>query len=236
MLSTSERKKLKFTKALLPSFSSDLKKYDELYQLYCQEGYTKELCNGFAEVFVDDCKKPAAEDIILAASLYSKIFDYKNTDFYLGMLDDKKMNSDDRYSYCLEKLSVMSKLKQWRDAEDFRTENINFLQTHAQKKKTSQELADLYIVLALVDCAAKNYAEAFKLLNFGYKPKGKNDIKLMQILVTAIYIYACAEDSEGVEAAVQNAKSCLKLFDSFEFEWSKAYYENLIQSASEGII
>ncbi|MBE6855946.1 MAG: hypothetical protein IJO99_01270 [Ruminococcus sp.] len=236
MLSTSERKKLKFTKALLPSFSSDLKKYDELYQQYCQFGYTKGLCDEFATVFVDDCKKPATEDVILAASLYSKIFDYNNTEFYLDMLEEKKMGSDDRYSYCLEKLAILSKQKNWRDAEDFRTENINFIQTHAQKKKTTQEQADMYIVLALVDCAAKKYAEAFKLLNFGYKPKGRNDVKLLQILVTAVYIYACAGDEDGVAAAVENAKSCLKLFDHFEFDWSKEYYENLIQSASEGII
>lgn len=236
MLSTSERKKMKFSKALLPSFGADLKKYNEVYQLYCRDGYTKELCDMFADVFVDTCKKPAADDIIQAASLYGRIYDYKNAEFYLDMLLDKKMSSEDRYDYCLERLSVTSKLNRWRDAEEFRTDNINFIQTYMQKKKTIYEQVDMYIALALVDCAAKHYSDAFRLLNFGYKPKGKNDDKLLSILVTAVYIYAVSDDDENLKIAVENANSCLKLFSSFEFEWSKAYYEKKIQDASKGII
>lgn len=236
MLSTSERKKMKFGKSLTLSFGSDLKKYDEIYQMYCAEGYTKELCDMFADVFVDGCKKPAADDIILAASLYGKIYDYKNSEFYLDMLTDKKLGSEDRYDYCLERLSAASKLAHWRDAEDFRTENINFIQTYMQKKKTTAEQVDMYIALALVDCSAKHYTDAFRLLNFGYKPKGKNDEKLLSILTAAVYIYAAAEDEENVELAVNNARSCLKLFNNFEFDWVKDYYEKRIENAAKGLL
>lgn len=236
MLSTSERKKIRLGKALLSSFGSDLKKYDEIYQMYCREGYTKELCDIYADVFVDTCKKPAADDIIQAASLYGKIYDYKNSDFYLDMLSDKKMSGEDRYDYCLEKLSTMSKLNQWRDAEDFRTENINFIQTYMQKKKTTPQQVDMYIALALVDCAAKHYSDAFRLLNFGYKPKGKNDDKLLSILVAGVYIYAAAGDEENLSMAVDNARSCLKLFNSFEFDWTKDYLEKRIENAANGLL
>lgn len=236
MISTSERKKIRFAKALLPSFGSDLKKYDELYQLFCRDGYTKELCDAYADTFVDNCKKPAADDIIQAASLYDKIYDYKSAEFYLDMLTEKKMSSEDRYDYCLEVLAVTSKLKRWRDAEDFRTDNINFIQTYMQKKKTAQEQVDMYLALALVDCAAKRYTDAFRLLNYGYKPKGKNDEKLLSILLTAVYIYAAAGDEESLEMAVENARSCLKLFSDFEFAWKKDYLEKRIQDAANGLI
>lgn len=235
MLSTSERKKNRFARSLLPSFNSEIKKYDEAYQLYCQNGYSKELCELFGDYFVNDTKKPAVDDIILLASLYDKIHDYKSADFYLDMLAEKKLSSEDRYSYCVGMLNTTSKLNRWRDAEDFRTENINFIQTYMQKK-TMQQQADMYMALALADCAAKNYSGAFRILNFGYKPHGKNDEKLLEILTTAVYIYACQGDEENIGVAVDNAKSCLKLFSEFEFDWSKDYLDKRIDDAANGII
>lgn len=236
MLSTSERKKIRFTKALLPSFGADVKKYDELYRTFCSSGYTKELCDAYAEAFVDNVKKPAADDIIQTARLYRKIRDYKNADFYLDMLEGKKLSSDERFEYCLEKLRTSSALGRWRDAEDFRTENINFIQIHMDKKKSVEEQVGMYIALALADCAAKRYADAFRLLNFGYKPKGKNDEKLLDIFTAAVYIYAAAGAEDGLEGAVSNAKSCLKLFSSFKYDWLKDYYEQRIEAAASGKI
>lgn len=235
MLSTSERKKNRFARSLLPSFNSEIKKYDEVYQLYCQGGYSKELCELFSDYFVNDIKKPAVDDIILLASLYDKIHDYKSADFYLDMLSDKKLSSEDRYNYCIGVLNTSSKLNRWRDAEDFRTDNINFIQTYMQKK-TKQQQADMYMALAITDCAAKHYTDAFRILNFGYKPQGKNDVKLLDILTTAVYIYAREGDEENVSIAVDNARSCLKLFSSFEFDWCKEYYEKRISDAANGII
>lgn len=236
MLSTTERKKKNAVKKLLPSFNAEIKKYDEIYQMYCQNGYSKELCSSFAEAFVDNLKKPANDDVILAASLYNKIYDYKSADFYLDMLMEKKLGGDEKFRFCCEKLSTVSRLGHWRDAEDFRTENINFIQTYMDKKVSSAEQVDMYIALALVDCASKRYSDAFRLLNFGYKPKGKNDVKLLDILLTAVYIYAKSGDEANLNAAVSNARSCLKLFNGFDFEWSKAYFEKRIEDAANGLI
>ncbi len=235
MLSTSERKKNRFARSLLPSFNAEMKKYDEVYQLYCDSGYTKELCDLFGDYFVNEVKKPAADDIILLASLYDKIHDNKSADFYLDMLSEKKLSSEDRYNYCIGMLNTNSKLKRWRDAEDFRTDNINFIQTYMQKKPMPQQ-ADMYMALALADCSAKHYSDAFRILNFGYKPQGKNDEKLLEILTTAVYIYACDGDEENIAVAVENAKSCLKLFSHFEFGWCKEYFEKRIDDAASGII
>ncbi len=236
MLSTSERKKIRFTKALMPSFGSDTKKYDEIYQQFCREGYTKDLCENYADAFVDNVKKPAADDVIQLASLYRKLNDYKNSEFYLETLANKKLASDDRFHYCLGMLKTMSVLGNWRDAEDFRTDNINFIQTYAAKQKGNAADVRMNITLALVDCAGKHYSEAFKLLNFGYKPKGKNDLNLLRIFTAAVYIYSKAGDEEALAGAVETAKGCLRLFDEFPFEWSKAHYEKKIENAANGII
>lgn len=235
MLSTSERKKNRFAKSLLPSFNAEMKKYDEVYQLFCQYGYTKELCDLYSDYFVNDIKKPAPDDIIQLASLYDKIHDNKSADFYLDMLAEKKLSSEDRYNYCIAVLNTSSKLRRWRDAEDFRTENINFIQTYMQKKTMPQQ-ADMYMALALADCAAKDYSNAFKLLNFGYKPQGKNDETLLAIMTTAVYIYACAGDEDGITAAIENACSCLKLFSEFKFDWCESYFAQRINDAANGII
>lgn len=235
MLSTSERKKNKFAKSLFPSFNAEIKKYDEIYQLYCQSGYTKEICELYADYFINEAKKPSPDDIIQTAFMYDRIHDNKSADFYLDMLSGKKLSSEDRYNYCIGMLNTQSKLNRWRDAEDFRTENINFIQTYMQKKTMPQQ-ADMYMALALTDCAAKDYAHAMKILNFGYKPQGKNDPKLLDILTTAVYIYACEGDKDNIDAALDNANSCLKIFSDFEFDWCRDYYAKRITDAAEKII
>lgn len=236
MLSPSERKKsISFAKALMPSFGAEMKKYEEVYADYSSSGYTKELCEHYADLFVNDVKKPHAEDIVQVASLYDRIHDSKSAGFYLDMLMDRKLSGDEKFGFCIEVLKAKSKLGQWRDADDFRTENINFLQNYVQKHN-ERKLAEMYMTLALVDCAAKRYNDAFKLLRFGYKPHGRNDVTLLEMLITAVYICACSGDTDGLEQAVVNTHSCLKLFSEFEFGWSKAYYENCIEEAARGIL
>lgn len=235
MISPSERKKSNFAKSLRPSFGAEMKKYEELYAAFTNDGYTKELCEEYADAFINNAKKPAADDIIQLAGLYDKIYDSKSASFYLDMLAEKKLSGDEKFAYCIEMLKTKSKLGRWRDAEDFRTENINFMQNFAQKKPISQQ-ADMYIALALTDCAAKRYRDAFKLMKFGYKPQGRNDTKLLEIMITGVYLIACSGETEGLDAAVESAHACLKLFNEFEFRWSKNYYLSCIDKAAEGII
>lgn len=94
----------------------------------------------------------------------------------------------------------------------------------------------MYLALALTDCAAKHYTQAFRLMKFGYKPHGRNDTTLLEIFITVVYIFACSGDSEGLEDALGNARSCLKLFSGFEFPWMQQYYEQRIEDASNKII
>ena len=132
-------------------------------------------------------------------------------------------------------LSTISKIGNWRDAEEFRTLNISFLQKYCEKACLKRQ-AKLYISLALADCAAKNYREALKLLKFGYKPQGRNDAMLLEIMITAVYIFAKADDIEGLEGALENANSCLRLFKDFDFSWQEEYYHKRIRDASQGIL
>lgn len=235
MLSPAERKRNNFARSLLPGYGAEHTKYEQLYQLYSKSGYTKELCESYVDLFINDTKKPAAEDIVTVAELYDGIHDLKTAKFYLDMLEDRKLSGIEKYNYCIESLKVKSKLGQWRDAVDFRTENINFLQNFSQKRNP-QEQADMFIALSLTDCASKHYPEAFKLLRFGYKPHGRNDETLLEIFITGVYIFAKSGDTAGVEEAVANSHACLKLFKEFKFSWIKDYYEKRIAEAAEGIL
>ena len=235
MLSPLERKKCKSLAKSILSSNADTKKYEEIYLDFANNGYTEELCEEYANSFVNNIKKPLPEDVIQLASLYDRIHDYKSAGFYLEVCDDLKMNNDERFAYCVERLKNASKLGHWHNAADFRTANISFIQNYV-KKKPPQALADMYISLALVDCAAKNYDDAFKLLRFGYKPTGRNDTKLLEILITGVYICACSQDTDSLSDAVNNANSCLKLFSEFEFPWKKEYYENRIRDAANGVL
>ena len=73
-------------------------------------------------------------------------------------------------------------------------------------------------------------------MNFGYKPQGKNDTKLLEIMITGVYLYAQSGDDDGLESAISSAKACLKLFSEFEFSWSREYYKQCIRDASMGIL
>ncbi len=216
-------------------FGADMKKYEEVYSIYAASGYTKELCEAYASAFVDDVKKPSNFDIVETARLYDRIHDSKMVEFYLSMLSDKKISGDDKFYYCIETLKNMSKQGHWRDAEDFRTENINFMQKHSEKV-SMKRTADMYIALALADCAAKKYDQAMRLITgFGYKP-GKNDTKLLEMLITTVYIYAKKGDNEALEGAIANAKGGLKLITEPEFPWSVDYYEKCIDEAANGVL
>ncbi len=231
-----ERKKGVFAKALRSGGNAETKRYMELYNEFYNSGYSRELAENYADAFVNEHKKPLAEDIIQTAKLFDRIRDLSSTEFYLDMLKDKKLSNEDKFIYCIEMLKNKSKLGHWRDAEDFRTENINFMQNYSEKVDMKQR-ADMYIALALVDCATKHYTQGFKLLmNFGYKPQGRNDVKLLEILITGIYICSKTGDQESVDNAVENAHAAMKLFTEYECPWTKAFYEKLIEDAAQGII
>ena len=164
MLSPMERKKIGFP--LLASSTAELKKYVDVYSLFVESGYTRELCDAYSDAFIDNAKKPAPFDILQLASFYDKIMDHKTAAFYLDKLTDKKLSGEERFDYCTGMLRTISKIGNWRDAEDFRTRNIGFLQKQAPKMSQKKQ-ADLYIALSLADCAAKSYTPALKLLKFG---------------------------------------------------------------------
>ena len=233
MLSPLERKKVGFP--LLTSGAAELKKYVDVYGLFVEKGYTGDLCEAYADAFVISAKKPAPFDIIQLASLYDKIADHKSAYFYLDKLSEKKLSGEEKFDFCTGMLKAVSKLGNWRDAEDFRTMNINFLQKQSSKVSQEKE-AELYIALALADCAAKNFVQALKLLKFGYKPRGRKDVTLLEIFITAVYIFARAGDSEGLQGAVGNAESCLNLFKSYDFAWEEEFYKERISNASKGVL
>ncbi len=137
-----ERKKGVFAKALRSGGNAQTKKYMELYADFSQMGYTRELADGYADAFVNDQKKPLTEDIIQTAILFDRVRDFGSAEFYLDMLKDKKLGNDDKFAYCIEMLKVKSKQGHWRDAVDFRTENINFMQNYS-KKVDMKQLAEM---------------------------------------------------------------------------------------------
>ncbi|MCR4795474.1 MULTISPECIES: hypothetical protein [Ruminococcus] len=233
MISPNERKKIGFP--LLASTNAEMKKYTEVYGLFVESGYSKELCEAYADAFLDNVKKPSPFDIVQIAALYDRIHDHKTAFFYLEKLTDKKISGDDRFFFCVEVLTVLGKIGNWREAENFRTHNISFLQKFSEKASLNMQ-AQLYMALALTDCAAKNYQQGLKLLKFGYKPQGSKDTTLLEIFITAVYIFAKAGDKEGLEGALHNADCCLALFKDFDFQWQSQYYRERIDNAANGIL
>ena len=92
-----------------------------------------------------------------------------------------------------------------------------------------------YVYVAQVSMGA-NYQQALKLLKFGYKPQGAKDLTLLEIFITVVYIFAKAGDDEGLDGALQNAESCLRLFKQFDFPWQASYYRRRIEDAANGIL
>ena len=233
MMSTAERKMNNLTKIFLPSFNAEIKKYDELYQMYCNEGYSKELCDMYADFFVDTVKKPLTDDIMQTALLYDKIHDLKNVRFYLEMLSDRKLTDDQKFRWCVEMLKNKSQLEDVQDVRQFRTKHIDFMQNYANRPEAR---ADMNISLALTDCATKDYGDACRLLGFGYTPKDKDDRKFFDICTAMVYVYSFSNNIEAIKNAIKKAQSCIGYFSRFEFEWSKNYYFKRITDASNGII
>lgn len=235
MLSLQEREHKKSTFA--KKSSENTKKYNELYAEFYNKGYTKALAEEYADYFVLNAKKPAAGDILQTVRLYDKIRDYKTAAYFLTKVEEmaKKLNNEEKFIYCIETLANKSKIGNWRDAEDFRTEHINFMQIYSEKVDIKLR-ADMYMSLAYADCAAKHYSSAFRLLTgFGYKPQGKNDEKLLEILIAGIYICAKSGDEASIENAVNNACAAMALFKKYKFSWSEAFYKQKIKDASEGL-
>lgn len=232
MLSIEEREKRK----LKLSKRGEPKIFEELYADFAQNGYSKELADRYAAAFITDQKKPLPFDYVQVARLYDRINEPVTAALYLDMLEDRKLSSDERFIYCTEALKNKSMIGNWRDAVDFRTSNIDFLQKYAHKAGLKMK-SELYIVLALVDCVAGEFAQGFKLLTgFGYKPCGKNDVTLLEILTTGVYICAKSGDRKSLGNAIENAHSALGLFTVYPFLWSKEYFEQCIENAANGII
>ncbi|MBE6860542.1 MAG: hypothetical protein E7499_04505 [Ruminococcus sp.] len=202
--------------------------------MYYDKGYTIEFCQNFAEMFVDDKKNVKPVDIIFLASMYNKAGDIESAAFYLDMVDDKKLSGEEKFCYCYERLFIYGKKGRGAEGDLFRNENINFMQNYAQKKNTPEYLVNMFIALALVDCANGRYADAFTLLKRSYKPTGRNDRYFLSILITAVFIYAKMGDMAELEEASNNARKYLKTFSSFDYEWEKAYLEKCISNAEEG--
>ena len=225
MISPNERKKIGFP---LLSQNAEMKKYVEVYSLFAESGYSKELCQAYSDAFLDNVKKPSPFDIVQISALYDRIHDHKTAYFYLEKLVNKRLSGDERFFFCTQVLNTLSKIGNWREAENFRTNNISFLQKYSEKATQNMQ-ARLYMALALTDCAAKNYQQGLKLLKFGYKPHGAKDMTLLEIFITAVYIFAKANDVEGLEGALHNADCCLALFKDFDFPWQSHYYRERIE-------
>lgn len=209
------------------------KMLDQFTSVFVSKGYSEEFCDQFAAAFVDDKKNVRPSDIIFLAGIYNKMGDIDNTEFYLGMLDEKKLSGEDKFCYCYEKLTLLGKKGRGTDGAVFRNGNIGFIQNYMQKKNSPEYTVNMYIALALVDCAGKRYADAFSLLKC-YKPSGRNDTLFLSILISAVYIYAKMEDMDGLRAAAENARKYLKTFSSFEYSWQKIYFEKCIYDAENG--
>lgn len=210
------------------------KKGNQSAEIFRAEGFTLNFCDSYRQAYIDNVKKPFAPHLILCASYYDKIGDHNSAEFYIEQVNNKKLDPESKFVYCLQKLLLCGKTGDWSEGEDFRNDNIKFIQNYMEKKKAPEYKVQMYIALALVDCATKKYADAFGLLNFGYKPKGKNDVNFLNILITAIYIYSKMKDQTNLETAVHNAQLFLSKFTAFEYPWCKDYYEKLIIRASQG--
>ena len=103
------RKKGVFAKALRSGGNAETQRYMELYADFSQLGYTIELAENYADAFVNEQKKPLAEDIIQTAILFDRVRDLSSAEFYLDMLKDKKLSNDDKFAYCIEMLKNKSK-------------------------------------------------------------------------------------------------------------------------------
>ncbi len=235
MLTPSERKKMKFAKGLFANASAGAQKYEDLYNNFSADGYSKDLCEEYADAFVDESKNPSPIDIIQLSAFYDKIHDNISAEFYLDMLTDKKMNNDEKFEYSILMLKNKSKLGKWRDAVDFRTDNIDFMQKYALKLPVPRQV-NMHIANSIVECAAKNYVDAFRLLrDIRYKPTGRNDTTLLNILIMGIYICKIS-GAAGLLESVDNTRNYLNMFTEFEFGWSKDYYNKKIIDAENGVI
>jgi hypothetical protein len=209
-------------------------KSDELDEIFRNQGYCRDFCDAYADAFVNNVKKPDPVVVIELVSYLNKIGDLKSASFYLDNIDIDKLSGNTKFEFCREQLLILGKSGNWRDGEDFRSENIKFIQLYLQHNKDMRKKAEMYIALSFIDCAAKKYSDAFSLLNCGYKPTGKSDVCFLEILITAVYIYAKMGDGDNVQLAIGNASKFLDNFTGFEYKWTKDYYKKRIESAANG--
>lgn len=214
--------------------TSDKKKGKKAYEIFRAEGFTCNFCDTYRQTYVNT-SSPFPPHIVLCASYYSKISEHDTADMILKHIKNPdKLDGESRFLYCIEFLTICGKTGDWNKGEKFRTRNIGFLQKYAEKRKDPEYKVNMYIALSLVDCAHQNYADAFTLLNFGYKPYGKNDTNFLDILINAIYIYSKMKDQDNLNTAIDNADTFLSNFTKFDYHWQSQYYKDNIQKAIWG--
>ena len=180
MISPNERKKIGFP---LLSQNAEMKKYVEVYSLFAESGYSKELCQAYSDAFLDNVKKPSPFDIVQISALYDRIHDHKTAYFYLEKLVNKRLSGDERFFFCTQVLNTLSKIGNWREAENFRTNNISFLQKYSEKATQNMQ-ARLYMAQVLeetedVDGALTIYESYAK----EHKKDGEAQYNLVKLLM-----------------------------------------------------
>lgn len=218
------------------SFTYDEKqKGVEAYQIFCSEGFTCKFCDTYRRAYIDN-GNPFPPRIIICASYYEKIGENHTANMLLKKIKKpERLDKESRFNYYLEMMMVCGKNGDALNGEIIRNKNIGFIQKYVHKKRYKPEYRiNMSIALSLVDCACKRYGDALSLLNYGYKPNGKNDENFLNILITAVYIYSKAQNDDNLITAVKNAKTFLNHFTKFKFPWQPDYYNERIKKASKG--
>jgi len=212
----------------------DTQKGLKAQKIFLSEGFTCKFCDTYRKIYIDK-GNAFPPHIIKCASYYEKICEHDTADMLLNRIrKPERLDRESRFLYCILTLNLCGKTGDWTKGEDIRKKNIGFMQKYVDKQKNPEYEVNMYIALSLIDCACKHYADAFTLLNFGYKPSGKNDTNFLDILINAVYIYSKTKNDDNLNTAINNASTFLENFTSFKYPWSKQYYKDLIKKASCG--
>lgn len=215
----------------------DKKKGTEAYRLFRSEGFTCSFCDTYRKAYINS-ENPFPPHIVMCVAYYMRISEYDTASMLLNKIENPAiLDSHSRFIYFLEMLTLCGKTGNWSRGEEIRRKNIGFIQNYVRKKKNNPEYrVNMSIALALVDCSHGRYADAFTLLNSGYRPKDKNDENFLNILINAVYIYSQAKNDENLHNAIHNAVTFLNNFTEFDFPWRKDYYKEQIRKASKGTL
>ena len=214
--------------------SSKYKKYPDLIDLFSTEGYSSRFCREFADTFIENAKKVDDADIVNAMTFYCFSGDLSTAERYLEMVNVKKLNAEERFEFGCTALNIYGRSGDWRSGVEFRDENVSFLEKYARKQKDPEPLVKLYLALSLIDCAQQKYGRAYRLINT-FKPRNRNDVLFLQVLITVIYICAKAGDESQLSDATCAAYRYLEKCNTFEYTWSRDYLIKKIEAARIGM-